>query len=46
MPFVALAAVLLVGRLVDQAVPVTTGFLAGVDAVLAGVLLIRSLRSR
>jgi len=45
-PFVALAAVLLVGRLVDQAVPVTTGFLAGVDAVLAAVLLIRSLRSR
>ena len=45
-PLVALAVVLLVGRLVHQPVPVTTGFVAGVDAVLAAVLLIRSLRSR
>jgi len=45
-PFVALAVVFLVGRLVHQPVPVTTGFLAGVDAVLAAVLLLRSLRSR
>ena len=45
-PFVALAAVLLVGLLVHQPVPVTTGFLAGVDAVLATVLPIRSRRGR
>jgi hypothetical protein len=45
-PFVALVVVLLVGRLVHQAVPLTTGFLACVDGVLAAVLLLRSLRSR
>ncbi len=46
LPFVAFAVVLLVGWLVHQAVPVTTGFLAGADAVLAALLLLRSLRSR
>jgi hypothetical protein len=43
-PIVALVVVLLVGGLLHQAVPVTSGFLAGVDAVLASVLLTRSLR--
>ena len=32
--------------LLHQAIPVTTGFIAGVDAVLAAVLLVRSLRAR
>ena len=45
-PIVGLVVVLLVGGLVHQAVPVTTGFLAGVDAILAAVLLTRSLRGR
>jgi hypothetical protein len=42
---VALVVVVVIGRLVHQAVPLTTGFLAGIDAVLATVLLTRSLRS-
>jgi hypothetical protein len=45
-PLVALLVVLVVGRLVHQAVPVTIGFIAGVDIVLATLLLIRSLRRR
>lgn len=44
-PIVALFVVVVIGRLVQQAVPVTTGFIAGVDVVLATVLLIRSLRA-
>ena len=44
-PIVALAVVVVIGRLVQQAVPLTTGFIAGIDAVLAPVLLIRSLRA-
>jgi hypothetical protein len=44
-PIVALALVVVIGRLVHQAVPLTTGFIGGVDAVLATVLLLRSLRS-
>src|SRR3989442_9604864 len=39
-PLVALAVVLLVGRLVHQPVAVTTGLVAGVDGVLAAVYLI------
>jgi hypothetical protein len=45
-PIVALLLVVVIGRLVQQAVPVTTGFIAGVDAVLGTVLLTRSLRRR
>jgi len=44
-PVVALVLVVVIGRLVHQAVPLTTGFIAGIDAVLAPVLLIRSLRA-
>lgn len=44
-PIVALALVVVIGRLVQQAVPMTTGFIAGIDAVLATVLLLRSLRA-
>jgi hypothetical protein len=44
-PVIGLLVVAVVGRLVHQAVPVTTGFIAGLDAVLATVLLIRSLRA-
>lgn len=45
-PIVALGVVVVIARLLHQAVPVTTGFIAGVDAVLAIVLLIRSMRSK
>jgi len=44
-PIVALASVVVIGRMVHEAVPLTTGFIAGIDAVLAPVLLIRSLRA-
>jgi hypothetical protein len=44
-PIVALFAAVVIGRLLQQSVPVTTGFIAGIDAVLAAVLLIRSLRA-
>jgi hypothetical protein len=44
-PIVALFVAIVIGRLLQQAVPVTTGFVAGVDVVLATVLLIRSLRA-
>jgi hypothetical protein len=44
-PLFGLFLIVVIGRLVHQAVPVTTGFIAGVDAVLATVLLIRSLRA-
>jgi hypothetical protein len=43
-PIVALFLVVVTGRLVQEAIPVTTGFIAGVDAVLAILLLIGSLR--
>jgi hypothetical protein len=45
-PIVALVVAIVVGRLVHQAVPVTIGFIAGIDLLLAVVLLIRSLRTR
>lgn len=41
---VALIAIIWIGRLVHQAIPLTTGLIAGTDAVLAIVLLLRSLR--
>jgi len=44
-PILALVLVVVIGRLVHQAVPLTTGFIAGIDAVLAPVLLMRSLRA-
>ena len=44
-PIVALVMVVVIGRLVQQAVPMTTGFIAGIDVVLATVLLFRSLRA-
>ncbi len=44
-PIILLFLVIVVGRLMQQAVAVTTGFVAGVDAVLATILLIRSLRA-
>src|SRR5229473_1378961 len=44
-PIMLLFLVIVVGRLMQQAVAVTTGFVAGVDAVLATILLIRSLRA-
>lgn len=44
-PIVALVVAVVIARLLHQSVPVTTGFIAGVDAVLAAVLLFRSLRS-
>jgi hypothetical protein len=44
-PLIGLFVVVVIGRLLQQAVPVTTGFIAGVDGVLAAVLLIRSLRA-
>jgi hypothetical protein len=44
-PIVAFVVVEVVGRVLHQSVPVTTGFLAGVDAVLATILLISSLRA-
>lgn len=40
---VALVVAVVVGQLAHQAVAVTIGFVAGVDALLAAVLLIRSL---
>jgi hypothetical protein len=40
----ALLVAVVIGRLVHQGLPVTMGFIAGVDAVLATVLLLRSLR--
>jgi hypothetical protein len=45
-PIVALGVVVVIARLLHQAVPVTTGFIAGVDAMLAAVLLFRWLRGR
>jgi hypothetical protein len=45
-PIVVLVVAIVVGRLVHQAVPVTIGFIAGIDLLLAVVLLIRSLRTR
>jgi hypothetical protein len=42
---VSLVVVVAIGRLVHQAIPATMGFGAGADAVIATVLLIRSLRS-
>jgi hypothetical protein len=39
---VALLAAVVIGRLVHQAVPVPVGYLAGFEAVMASVLLIRS----
>jgi hypothetical protein len=45
-PVFCLFVVVVIGRLVQQAVPVTTGFIAGLDAVLACVLLFRSLLRR
>jgi hypothetical protein len=42
---IALLAVIWIGRLAHQGVPVTMGFVAGTDAFLAIVLLTRSLRS-
>jgi hypothetical protein len=44
-PIILLFLLVVVGRLVQQVVPVTTGFIAGVDIMLATVLLIRSLRA-
>jgi hypothetical protein len=41
---VALLVVIWIGRLSHQGVPVTMGFVAGTDAVLAIVLVTRSLR--
>jgi len=41
-----LVVAVVIGRLVHQTIPVAFGFLAGVDAVLATVLLLRSLRGR
>jgi hypothetical protein len=45
-PIVALVLVGVLGRVLHQYIPATTGFVAGVDAVLAAVLLPRSLRGR
>jgi hypothetical protein len=45
-PIFCLFVVVVIGRLVHQAVPVTTGFVAGLDTVLASVLLFRSLLRR
>lgn len=45
-PIVALGVVVVIARLLHQAVPVTTGFIAGVDVMLAAVLLFRWLRGR
>jgi hypothetical protein len=45
-PIVSLVVVVVIARLLHQAVPVTTGFIAGVDAMLAAVLLFRWLRGR
>jgi hypothetical protein len=45
-PILCLFVVVVIGRLVQQAVPVTTGFIAGLDAVLASVLPFRSLLRR
>jgi hypothetical protein len=42
---IALLVAIWIGRLAHHAVPVTMGFVAGTDAVLAIVLLTRSLRS-
>jgi hypothetical protein len=44
-PILALVLVVVIGRLLHQAIPLTTGFIAGIDAVLATVLLLRSLRA-
>ncbi len=44
-PIILLFLLVVVGRLVQQAVPVTTGFIGGGEAVVATVLLIRSLRA-
>ena len=44
-PIILLFLLVVVGRLVQQAVPVTTGFIGGGEAVVAMVLLIRSLRA-
>jgi hypothetical protein len=44
-PVAALFVVVVIGRLVQQAIPVTTGFIGGVDAVLAILLLMRSFRA-
>ncbi len=38
--------VVAIGRLAHEAIPVTMGLVAGTDAVLASVLLMRSLRGR
>jgi hypothetical protein len=44
-PIILLFLLVVVGRLVQEAVPVTTGFIGGGEAVLATVLLVRSLRA-
>lgn len=44
-PVLLLFLLVVIGRLVQQVVPVTTGFIGGGEAVVATVLLIRSLRA-
>ena len=44
-PIILLFLLIVVGRLVQQAVPVTIGFIGGGEAVVATVLLVRSLRA-
>lgn len=44
-PIILLFPLVVVGRLVQQVVPVTSGFIGGGEAAVATVLLIRSLRA-